>query len=132
MEIINIKYESKLIQIPYEYSDGVIKLAEDIVIGNWVIKRIVKIGGPIFSRYKYDFKNYLEFVICDEEGFERIQTWYHNSGDNLLDAYWAEYSDTISYFIENHPIFKSQNWKDYDAGNILKKIKLSLNQGTDN
>lgn len=30
------------------------------------LRRIIKLGGPKVSSYKYDFKNYLEFIITDK------------------------------------------------------------------
>lgn len=134
MALINVKIGTKVLQLLYEYHDGVVTFANDIVIGNWVILKVVNIRGPRTSCYKYNFENYFEFVIRDDQGVERIQTWHHNKGDEYLDCYWAEDGavHAIPYFITNHPVFKSRNWRDFDASVILKRIRECFDTGTDN
>ena len=134
MAVINMQIDTKVLQLLYEYHDGVITFANDIVIGKWVILRVVNIRGPRTSGYKYNFDNYFEFVIRDDQGIERIQTWYHNKGDQYLECYWAEDGavNAIPYFFKNHPVFKSRNWRDFDASVILKRIRECFDTGTDN
>ena len=53
------------------------------------LKNIVKLGGPRSSIYKYDFKNYLEFVIVDKKEINRTKEWYYH-GDSEVNIYGCD------------------------------------------
>ena len=78
-DYVNVSINDKVQQLHYQYDDeaAVYIFDEDIRIGEWTIKKIVKLGGPKISAYKYDFKNYLEFAIIDKNGIFRIKTWFY-------------------------------------------------------
>ena len=64
MEMLNIKHGNQVQQLRYDYDSGVYSFEKDIQIGDWTVSRFIKIGGPKGgSIYKYDFKNFFEFVI---------------------------------------------------------------------
>ena len=90
----------------------------------------IRLGGPETSIYKYEFKNYLEFVIIDKRGESRIKQFYYN--DNSEFTTTKPYDDNISQrgirlFLENHPLFDCIDWNDYDASAVISKIKETVN-----
>lgn len=129
MQLMNIQHGGSLIQAVFEYDKdmGAYRFENDIKLGNWTIARIIRIGGPRTSIYKYDFKNYLEFVITDKWGESRIKQYYHNCfSDDITTK--KTYDDDLSQrgvrlFLENHPIFDAQDWNDYDAYAFVSAIK---------
>lgn len=136
MHLLNIVHDKKAQQLRYDYDSetGVYTFESDIIIGEWTVSRIIKIGGPRTSAYKYDFKNYFEFVITDRNGDSQILTWHHNSGDDMLAGTWAgdTSADALPYFFAEHPVFTAVDWKDYksvtaikEVGRILKKEDCS-------
>lgn len=120
-------------QLHYQYDDEAAAYIfdEDIRVGEWIIGKIIKIGGPRTSVYKYDFKNYLEFVILDKNGVSRIKSWFYNdyyNEDSELGAFSHEggviYS--VAYFCKEYPAFKCSDWNEYDASVKLKEIQTIL------
>lgn len=77
---MNIQHGRSLMQAVFEYDEDMFayRFEDDIKLGDWTIAKIVRIGGPKTSIYKYDFKNYLEFVITDKCGESRVKQYYHN------------------------------------------------------
>lgn len=130
---INISINNEVQQFHYRYDDeaAVYIFDEDISIGEWTIKNIVKLGGPKISAYKYDFKNYLEFVIIDKNGISRIKTWFYNDyihPDSELGQYSHENGAiySVSFFCEEYPAFECSDWSDYDASIKLKEIQAII------
>ena len=130
---INISISNGVQQFHYRYDDeaAVYIFDEDICIGEWTIKNIVKLGGPKISAYKYDFKNYLEFVIIDKNGIFRTKVWFYNDyyhPDFEIGEYCHEGGPiySVAYFCKEYPAFKSLDWNDYDASVKLKEIQKIL------
>ena len=128
MEMLNIKHGNQVQQLRYDYDSGVFSFEKDIQIGDWVVSRFIKIGGPKDgSIYKYDFKNYFEFVITDGNGMCQVLTWNHNAGDKALCAYWGDSAvDALPYFFANHPVFSAKDWEEYKYVLAIKCIGESL------
>ena len=73
---VNVPVNGKMEQLHYQYDDGAADyfiFDKDIQIGEWTVKKVIKLGGPRSSSYKYDFKNYLEFLILDKNGVSRTK-----------------------------------------------------------
>ena len=137
MEYINLQIApDKVMILAYKYEYPSFIFENDIEINGWSIGKFVKIGGPRFSTYKYDFKRYLEFVITDPNGVQKIKRWFCHNGDDEMTAYWDPYnndfSGTICYYLKNSPIFKCANWEDYDAWRVINKVKTIINSTHDN
>lgn len=132
MEMLNIQHGNQVQQLRYEYDSGVYSFENDIQIGDWTVSRFIKIGGPKGgSIYKYDFKNFFEFVITDGNGVCQVLTWNHNAGDKALGAYWGNSAvDALPYFFANHPVFSAENWEGYNYVLALKCIGESLENQT--
>lgn len=128
MPILNIPVKGDVIQINCEYQERCFIFAEDIKNGEWTVKKVIKVGGPQYSIYKFDFRNYLEFVLIDINGEARTLSWYHNCGDVLLRSYQGEDGaiDSIPFFFKEHPVFKCQDWKDFEVVSKLLKIENIL------
>ncbi len=108
-----------------------IAFENDIHVNNWTIHRIILIGGPCSSRYKYDCDQYLEFVILDKNGEQQIKRYYFNIGYNNdvgLCGLRKSAIESIVYFVENCPIFKCEDWADSNAFIALLRIKNILNE----
>lgn len=132
MELMNIQHGLSTIQVTYEYDKEMraFHFKDDIKIGYWTVLKKIRLGGPETSIYKYEFKNYLEFVIIDKRGESRIKQFYYN--DNSEFTTTKPYDDNISQrgirlFLENHPLFDCIDWNDYDASAIISKIKETVN-----
>lgn len=131
MEYINLQIApDKVMILAYKYEYPTFIFENDIEIKGWIIGKIIKIGGPRFSTYKYDFKRYLEFVITDPNGVQKVKKWFCHNGDDEMSAYWDTYnndlSGTICYYLKNSPIFGCADWEDYDACRIIHKVKAYL------
>ena len=128
MELLNIRHGNQVQQLKYDYDSGVYTFEKDIQIGDWSVSRFIKIGGPKGgSIYKYDFKNYFEFVITDINGVCQVLTWNHNAGDKALNAFWGDSAvDALPFFFANHPIFSAKDWEDYNCVLTLKDINEVL------
>lgn len=128
-DYVNVSINDKVQQLHYQYDDeaAVYIFDEDIRIGEWTIKKIVKLGGPKISAYKYDFKNYLEIVIIDKCGVSRTKSWYYNY-DSELNVYGCDGGSdyALSYFCNEFQAFKCLDWNDYDANVKLNKIQSIL------
>lgn len=133
MEMMNIQHGPSIIQVTYEYDKEMraFHFKDDIKIGYWTVLKNIRIGGPETSIYKYDFNNYLEFVIIDKRGESRIKQYYYNCfSDEIIVN--QSYDDDISQrgirlFLENHPLFDCIDWNDYDASAVISKIKETVN-----
>lgn len=133
--IVNISINDDVKQINYQYDNeaSVYIFDEDIRIGEWTIKNIVKIGGPRSSQYKYNFDNYLELVLVDKDGISKKEQWYYNIDMNLcLYKQNIFMPDSFVCFCEKHPIFKCQNWEDYLAYVNIKTIQLIIDKNITN
>lgn len=130
MKLINIPVGGKVLQLFWEYDDGVYTLQSDIKKGDWIVGKVVKIGGPRSSIYKYDFRNYFEFVVTDVNNESRVLTWYYNGGDEVLEAYTGRDAAiyALPFFFQNHPIFQCKDWDDYACKVKLIKISYILNR----
>ena len=128
MELLNIRHGNQVQQLKYDYDSGVYTFEKDIQIGDWSVSRFIKIGGPKGeSIYKYDFKNYFEFVITDINGVCQVLTWNHNAGDKALNAFRGDSAvDALPFFFANHPIFSAKDWEDYNCVLTLKDINEVL------
>ena len=122
---VNVSINDKVQQLHYLYDDeaATYTFDEDIKIGNWTVKKIVKSGGPRYSQYKYNFDNYLELVLIDKDGISKKEQWFYNTDKNLC-LYMQNIfmPESFAYFCEKHPIFKCQNWEDYLAYENIKTI----------
>lgn len=126
---VNVPVDGKIEQLHYRYDDEAAAYIfdRDIQIGDWTIKNIVKLGGPRSSIYKYDFKNYLEFVIVDKNEANRTKEWYYH-GDCEVNIYGCDGGShyALECFFSKYPIFKCYDWNDYDASVKLKEIQKIL------
>lgn len=133
MELMNISHGSFNVQAFFEYVAELrsFRFAEDIKLGDWTISKMIGVGGPKLSHYKYDWHNYLEFFITDKNGESRVWQFYYNIPcEEITEA--KTYHDNIAQrgvrrFLENHPIFDSENWSEYESLKKLAKIKKVLN-----
>lgn len=132
MGILNITNGNQVQQLSYDYYDSVYTFEKDIQIGDWVVSRFIKIGGPRDgSIYKYDYKNFFEFVISDRNGVCQVLTWNHNAGDEALCAFWGQSAvDALPHFFANHPIFSANDWEEYKYVLALKSIANYLENET--
>lgn len=115
----------RVVSIRYDFDDKdfVYVFERDIEIDGWTVSRIVKVGGPRSSQYKYDIKNYLEFVITDPKGETGIKQYYYNSGDDEMPAsHKTATIESIAFYLRESLIFQSCDWADYDAGVVVAKI----------
>ncbi len=133
MKVLNIRFAKKCVQAIYEYNKDIslYQFQEDIILGGWTISKSVLHGGPKESRYKYDYKNYLEFVITDNTGEARIKQFYYNNGDKEVSSHYT-YSDDIphcgiQHFLEGFSAFRCTNWEDYDAAIQVNRISEIVN-----
>lgn len=133
MELMNIQHGLSIIQVTYEYDKEMraFHFKDDIKIGYWTVLKNIRLGGPETSIYKYEFKNYLEFVIIDKREESRIKQFYYNCNSEFTTTK-PYYDDDISQsgirrFLENHPLFDSIDWNDYDASAIISDIKETVN-----
>lgn len=129
---MNIQHGLSIIQVTYEYDKEMraFHFKDDIKIGYWTVLKNIRLGGPETSIYKYDFNNYLEFVIKDKRGTSRIKQFYYNNNSEFTTT--KPYDDDISQrgirrFLENHPLFDSIDWNDYDASVVISRIKKTVN-----
>ena len=133
-DYINVSVDGKMEQLHYQYDDGAADyfiFDKDIQIGEWTVKKVIKLGGPRSSSYKYDFKNYLEFLILDKNGVSRTKVWFYNDyyhPDSEIGEYSHECGPiySVAYFCKEYPAFKSLDWNDYDASVKLKEIQKIL------
>lgn len=132
---VNVSINAKVQQLHYLYDDeaATYTFDEDIKIGEWIIKKIVKSGGPRYSQYKYNFDNYLEFVLIDKDGISRKEQWFYNTDKNLC-LYMQNIfmPESFACFCEKHPIFKCQNWEDYLAYVNIKTIQSIIKENITN
>ena len=132
---VNISVNNNVQQLHYQYDDeaAVYVFDEDIIIGEWTIKNIVKLGGPRCSQYMYDFDNYLELVLTDKGGISKKEQWFYNTDKNLC-LYMQNIfmPESFAYFCEKHPIFKCQNWEDYIAYMSTKTIQSIIEENITN
>lgn len=129
MASMHIQTVNHSVHASYEYDkEGrEYRFTSDIQLGKWTIAKTIGIGGPRESRYKYDFSNYLIFTITDRDGISRIWNFYHNCNDEMMNV-TKTYPDNVAergirLFLENHPIFNSFDWKEFDAMVQLSEIK---------
>lgn len=129
MEYLNIPLPNDhVLTLGYSYADSAYVFEQDIGFNGWIISKIIKQGGPKYSGYKYDFKNYFEFVITDSDGISRIKRYFYNKGDNEVLAYWGECPiEAIPYYIQSSLIFQCKDWADYDICKTLADIKKVIN-----
>lgn len=100
-------------------------------INGWKIQSIIRqdsAGSPsVLDKRRYPF---LEFVIKDYKGCQRIKRYFFNDYDsqNIKENTGVHCerdlstSQAIAYFIENSKIFHYANWEEYDAGDTLEQI----------
>lgn len=133
MELMNIQHGLSIIQVTYEYDKEMraFHFKDDIRIGYWTVLKNIRLGGPETSIYKYEFKNYLEFVIVDKHGESRIKQFYYNCNSEFTTTKPYDDDDIsqsgIRRFLENHPLFDCIDWNDYDASAVISRIKITVN-----
>ena len=118
---------STIIRYEYEKENRLYRFESDIKIGGWVIDRVVCVGGPRESRYKYDFKNYMIFTITDKNGEKRVKHFHYNN-NNEIPPLTKTYADNVAeygirLFLENHPMFEKESWAELDCDDLLSRIK---------
>lgn len=127
MKMINIKHGNQVQQLRYDFDSDVYSFEKDFKIRTWNVSRHIKKCGPKESTYKYDFKNFFEFVITDVNGTAQVLTWNYNAGDKVLNSYWGDSAvDALPFFFENHPIFFAKDWDDYKYALALNAIKDAI------
>ena len=128
-DFIKVAINGRIEQLHYQYDDeaAVYIFDDDIHIGDWSINKTIKLGGPKVSPYKYDFKNYLEFIITDKNGISRLKSWYYNY-DSELNVYGCDggANYALSYFFNEFQAFKCAEWEDYNALVKLNNIRVIL------
>ena len=132
MELMSIARGAFKVQVFYDYVELCsFTFTEDIKLGDWTVGKIVAHKGPKYSDYKYDWKKYLEFLITDKRGESHVKLFYYNMPCKEMPetrpcpdsfAHMA-----VRHLLENHPIFDSEDWADYDNLAKLAKIKSVLN-----
>ena len=134
MNYLNITLQhDKVLTVGYDREDtsNSIVFEKDILVSDWTINRIIQVGGPRYSSYKYDWNNYLEFVITDRNGTQRIKRYHYNGGshNDNVGVYVSGVSqiESIAYFIKNSSIFICEDWEDFDAYVILANVKNIIN-----
>ena len=133
MELMNIQHGLSIIQVTYEYDKEMraFHFKDDIRIGYWTVLKNIRLGGPETSIYKYEFKNYLEFVIVDKRGESRMKQFYYNCSSEFTTTKPYDDDDIsqsgIRRFLENHPLFDCIDWNDYDASAVISRIKITVN-----
>lgn len=125
MEYLNIPLpNNQILTLGYNQANSAYVFEQDIEFNGWIISKIIKRGGPKYSRYKHDFNNYFEFVITDNNGISRIKRYFYNGGDDEVLAYWGENPiEAIPYYIKSSSIFQCRDWADYDTCKALTAIK---------
>lgn len=129
-DFIKVAINGKIEQLHYQYDDeaAVYVFDDDIHIGDWSINKTIRLGGPKVSSYKYDFKNYLEFIITDKNGISRLKSWYYYNDDSELNVYGCDggANYALSYFFNEFQAFKCAEWEDYNALVKLNNIRVIL------
>lgn len=132
MELMNIIRGAFKVQVLYDYVELCsFTFTKDIKLGDWTVGKIVAHKGPKYSDYIYDWKKYLEFLITDKRGESRSQKFYYNIPcKQMLNSKPCPDSFVymaVQHFLENHPIFDSEDWAEYESVEKLVKIKTILN-----
>ena len=133
MELMNIQHGLSIIQVTYEYDKEMraFHFKDDIRIGYWTVLKNIRLGGPETSIYKYEFKNYLEFVILDKRGESRIKQFYYNCNSEFTTTKPYDDDDIsqsgIRRFLENHPLCDCIDWNGYDASAVISRIRVTVN-----
>ncbi len=129
MEYLNILLpNNQSLTVGYKYADSIYEFEQNIVIDKWVINKIIKVGGPKRSHYKYNCDNYFELAITDQNDLLRIEKYFYNCKDLELLRARQKPIDDISDFIQSSPIFQCKDWADYDAYKILMTIEKIINK----
>jgi len=130
MNYINItKPDRDIITLGYihEADSNVFTFENDIEINGWIINKTIVHGGPKQSTYKYCWENYLEFVITDINDVKCIKRYHYNGGNHNdgvgVYATQLEPIQALAYFIEKATIFKCENWAEFEAQQIILKIR---------
>ena len=133
MNYLNITLpDNKVLTVGYsrENDSNAIVFENDIQVNDWTISRIIQVGGPRYSTYKYNWDYYLEFVITDMSGAQRVRRYHYNGGnhnDNVgVFASGTSQVESIAYFIKVSPIFISVDWDDFEAYMILTNVQRIL------
>lgn len=128
MEYLNILLPNNhVLTLGYNHADSAYVFEQDIEFNGWIISKIIKVGGPQTSHYKYNYDNYFELAITDPNNLQRIEKYfYNNKGIELLRARQNPIDD-ISDFIQSSLIFQCKDWADYDICKTLADIKKVIN-----
>ena len=131
---------SYVVTLEYDKVANSFVFKSDINCANgWKIQSIIRqdsAGSPsVLDKRRYPF---LEFVIKDYKGCQRIKRYFfndydsqnikENTGVHCKQALSA--TQAIAYFIENTKIFHYANWEEYDAGDLLEQISDIMNKET--
>ncbi len=128
MEYLNIPLTNDhVLTLGYNYADSSYVFEQDIEFKGWIISKIIKVGGPRTSHYKYDYDNYFELVITDSNNFQRIEKYFYNRKDIEQLRARQKPIDDISDFIQSSLIFQCKDWADYDICKTLADIKGVIN-----
>lgn len=116
MDYLNIQItKDEVLTIGCDIEYPYIKFEHDIKINKWIVYRIVKIGGPRYSKYKYEDKNYLEFVLTDNYNKSLVVKYYYNGGynENLgIRGCQLPPLEAIAYFVSKAAIFQCDNFNE--------------------
>ena len=79
MEYLNIPLpNNRILTLGYNHADSTYVFERDIEFNGWIISKIIKVGGPQISHYKYNYDNYFELAITDSKNFQRIEKYFYN------------------------------------------------------
>jgi hypothetical protein len=126
MALLNILRGTCLVQAYFEYDTkhDVICFDADIILGDWRVSK--RIPDSYNRQYLSHYDDYVEFVIIDKHGESRIWKFnYNNTFPDMPDASNYDYGGVqrgVRRFLENHPLFDCDDWKDYESSFILSKI----------
>ena len=128
MEYLNILLpNNRVLTLGYNHADSTYVFERDIEFNGWIISKIIKVGGPQTSHYKYNYDNYFELAITDPNNLQRIEKYFYNCKDIELLRARQNPIDDISDFIQSSLIFQCKDWADYDICKTLADIKKVIN-----
>lgn len=142
MGFINVNLpDGTLISLEYEYDaeKRICNFAQDVVINGWTIRKQVEVGGPTKSQYKYNFDNFVEFLITDKKGNKDFIRYFYNlnvpgvvvgdCNEVMATTYDGNLTlSAISYFLNKSTILRCEDWEDYKKHKAIVQIRQIASQ----
>lgn len=135
MELINIKNGNEVQQVYYEFDNesGVFTFDKDIQIGEWTVKKNIKIACPKdnlkpIGNGRYLYKNNglsLEFVLIDPNRKMEVFNSLPEPKKMSVIKYWWSYDEIVASlvtFLSDNPLFSASSMEDYNNEVLLKEI----------